>query len=294
MSQASRPGLRASNTHRTAYQYLQRIERGWIGYWTGIDRTASLNCVNTLRVREHTDRLHVELNRPEVRNAIDDEMISELHTVCEALEREPRILILSGASTPDRGVFAGGADIRRLLERGRDQALEGINSGLFSRIATLPMPVIAAVDGYAIGGGAELAYAADIRIASNRAVFGHPEAALGILAGAGATWRLVELVGEPLAKEILLTGRRLTAPEALRAGLIASVHDPDDLVTAADALADRIAEQDPLAVRLTKRVLGAPRSAHPLIDELAQAILFESDAKTQRMSRFLSRTKESA
>ena len=171
--------------------------------------------MTTLILREGADRLHVELNRPDVRNAINDDMVDELHAVCTSLEREPRILILTGTSTPERGVFAAGADIRQLLERGRDEALAGINSGLFTRIARLPMPVIAAVDGFAIGGGAELAYAADIRIASTRAVFGNPETAIGILAAAGATWRLAELVGEPLAKEILFTGRRLDAEEAL-------------------------------------------------------------------------------
>ncbi|WP_295034522.1 enoyl-CoA hydratase/isomerase family protein, partial [uncultured Microbacterium sp.] len=151
--------------------------------------------MTTLILREGADRLHVELNRPDVRNAINDDMVDELHAVCTSLEREPRILILTGTSTPERGVFAAGADIRQLLERGRDEALAGINSGLFTRIARLPMPVIAAVDGFAIGGGAELAYAADIRIASTRAVFGNPETAIGILAAAGATWRLAELVG---------------------------------------------------------------------------------------------------
>lgn len=248
--------------------------------------------MTTLILREGADRLHVELNRPDVRNAINDDMVDELHAVCTSLEREPRILILTGTSTPERGVFAAGADIRQLLERGRDEALAGINSGLFIRIARLPMPVIAAVDGFAIGGGAELAYAADIRIASTRAVFGNPETAIGILAAAGATWRLAELVGEPLAKEILFTGRRLDAEEALRCGLVASVHAPDQLAAAADTVADRIAGQDPLALRVSKRVLAAPRDAHPLVDELAQAILFESDAKTQLMTRFLNRSQE--
>ncbi|GMM97482.1 MAG TPA: enoyl-CoA hydratase [Microbacterium sp.] len=248
--------------------------------------------MTTLILREGADRLHVELNRPDVRNAINDDMVDELHAVCTSLEREPRILILTGTSTPERGVFAAGADIRQLLERGRDEALAGINSGLFTRIARLPMPVIAAVDGFAIGGGAELAYAADIRIASTRAVFGNPETAIGILAAAGATWRLAELVGEPLAKEILFTGRRLDAEEALRCGLVASVHAPDQLAAAADTVADRIAGQDPLALRVSKRVLAAPRDAHPLVDELAQAILFESDAKTQLMTRFLNRSQE--
>jgi enoyl-CoA hydratase len=243
--------------------------------------------METIDVDEKPDRVTVTLDRPAVRNAIDDAMVRELHAVCDRLEAEPRILILTGRSTPEKGVFASGADIRSLASRGRDQALAGINSSLFRRIAALPAPVIAAVDGYAIGGGGELAYAADFRLASTRAVFGNPETGLGILAAAGATWRLVELVGEPLAKEMLLAGRRLDAGEALQRGLVSSIHDPGDLLDAADALASRIAEQDPLAVRLTKRILAAPRGAHPLVDDLAQAVLFESDAKKERMAAFL-------
>lgn len=249
--------------------------------------------MNTLKIHEHTDRLVVELHRPDVYNAINDEMVAELHSVCAALEDNPRILILTGSRDSNNVVFAAGADIRQLLERGRDQALLGINSGLLVRVARLPMPTIAAVDGYAIGGGAELAYAADIRIASTRAVFGNPEAGLGILAAAGATWRLLELVGEPLAKDMLFTGRQVKAEEALRYGLVSAIHDPEKLVDAAHEIANKISAQDPLAIRVTKRVLGAPPSAHPLVDDLAQAILFESEEKAQRMNGFLKRTERS-
>lgn len=269
------------------------MEKGRIEYWTSIYSTCDPDRVNTLNIHEHADRMVVELHRPDVRNAINDEMVAELHSVCAALEDEPRILIITGSRASDNIVFAAGADIRQLLERGRDQALQGINSGLLTRIARLPMPVIAAVDGYAIGGGAELAYAADIRIASTQAVFGNPEAGIGILAAAGATWRLLDFVGEPLAKDMLFTGRRVNAEEALRCGLVSSVHDPEQLIGAAHELADKIAAQDPLAIRITKRVLAAPRSAHPLVDELAQAILFESDEKVQRMNGFLNRTERS-
>lgn len=248
--------------------------------------------VSSVAIRETEDRVYVALDRPEARNAIDDTMAGEIHGVCDRLERDPKVLILTGASTPERGVFASGADIRQLLDRRRDQALRGINSALFGRVARLPMPVIAAIDGYAIGGGAELAYAADFRLASTRAVFGNPETGLGILAAAGATWRLLELVGEPLAKELLLAGRTLSASEALRVGLVTSVHEVDSLIAAADELADRIGQQDPLAVRLTKRALAAPREAHPVIDDIAQAVLFESEAKTTRMTAFLDKRKK--
>lgn len=249
--------------------------------------------LSTLNIEEREDRLVVELHRPDAKNAINDDMVVELHGVCEGLEQDPRILIITGARNGSDTVFSAGADIRRLLARGREEALQGINSNLFSRIARLPMPVIAAVDGFAIGGGAELAYAADVRIASTRAVFGNPEAGLGILAAAGATWRLLELVGEPLAKEMLFTGRNVTAEEALQRGLVSAVHEPEDIMDAVHALVDRIAKQDALAVRVTKRVLATPRAAHPFVDDLAQAILFESEEKERRMWSFLKRSERS-
>jgi enoyl-CoA hydratase len=227
--------------------------------------------------------VHAILDRPDVRNAIDQQLVDELHALCEKLENQPRLLVLSGAG----GTFASGADIGQLRDRGRDDALQGINTRIFQRIAALPMPVIAAIDGYALGGGAELAYACDFRIASTRAKIGNPEVGLGIIAGAGATWRLLELVGEPVAKEILLAGRVLTASEAFDLRLVSEIVEPGDLLPAADALADRILTNDPAALMATKRVLAAPRSAHPQVDLEEQAILFESDTKRVRMTAFL-------
>lgn len=241
--------------------------------------------MDAIEVEERADRTHVVLNRPELRNAIDQAMVDELHAVCEKLEREPKLLLISGAG----GTFASGADIRQLRERGREEALAGINTKLFQRIAALPMPVIAAIDGYALGGGAELAYAADFRVASTRAKIGNPEVGLGIIAGAGASWRLLELVGEPVAKEILMAGRVLTAGEALELRLVSEVHEPEELLPAAHALADRVLKNDPAALAATKRVLAAPRSAHPAVDLDEQAVLFESDTKRARMTEFLNR-----
>ena len=242
---------------------------------------------STLLVEEREDRIHVQLNRPEVRNAIDQAMVDELHAVCAVLERQPRIMILSGTQVNGKGIFASGADIAQLRERRREDALAGINSTIFNRIAQLPMPVIAALDGYALGGGAELAYAADFRLATPSVKIGQPETNLGIMAAAGATWRLKELVGEPLAKEILLAGRILGAQEALAVHLVTEVHEADVLIDAAHALADRIGAQDPLAVRITKSVFHTPREVHPVIDTIAQGILFESEAKFDRMQAFL-------
>jgi enoyl-CoA hydratase len=243
---------------------------------------------STITVDEGDDRVVVRLVRPEVRNAIDRQMVAELHEVCAALESDPRILLLAGSG----GTFAAGADIAQLRERRRDDALRGINSGLFDRIRRLPMPTIALVEGYALGGGAELAYACDFRVGTPTTRIGNPEPGLGILAAAGGTWRLVELVGEPVAKEILLAGRVLDADEAHALRLLNEVVEPDDLLAAGHRWADRIAKQAPLAVRLTKTVFHAPRGAHPVIDDLAQAVLFETTDKHDRMTAFLERRKE--
>ena len=241
-----------------------------------------------LVVEEHDDRVVLRLNRPEVRNAIDRAMVDALHDACAVLEAAPRMALLIGSG----GTFAAGADIDQLRERRREDALAGINSGVFDRVHRLPMPTVALVDGYALGGGAELAYACDFRIGTPATRIGNPEPGLGILAAAGAAWRLKELVGEPLAKEVLLAGRVLDALEALAVRLLNEVVEVGDLEAAGHRLADRITAQASLAVRLTKSVLDAPRDAHPLIDDVAQAVLFETQDKTDRMTAFLDRRKE--
>ncbi|NEN04273.1 enoyl-CoA hydratase/isomerase family protein [Diaminobutyricibacter tongyongensis] len=241
--------------------------------------------MTTIAVDRRPDRVTVRLDRPETRNAINQEMVDELHEICAELEASPRILIILGGD----GVFASGADIAELRERRAADAHRGINARLFARIAALPLPVIAAIDGYALGGGAELAYAADFRIGTPTLRIGNPETGLGIIAAAGALWRLRELVGEPLAKEILLAGRILDADEALAVRLVTELHAPDELEAGANALADRIAANDPLATQYTKAVFHAPDDDHPRADQDAQAILFESPEKIRRMTDFLER-----
>lgn len=238
-----------------------------------------------LRVDRSHDRVVATLDRPATRNAIDEELVDALHALCVELEAEPRVLIVTGAG----GVFASGADIAQLRERRAEDALKGINTTAFRRIRRLPMPVIAAVDGWALGGGAELAYAADIRIATPEAKLGNPETGLGIIAAAGATWRLPEIVGHARASELLLTGRILTADEALAWGLVSSLHPADDLLPAAHRITDRITANDPLATRHTKTALLAPADAHPAIELELQSELFESPEKMRRMSEFLER-----
>ena len=238
-----------------------------------------------LLIERLEDRTIIRLNRPTVRNAIDLDMVEALHSVCAELEAKPKVAIITGSD----GVFAAGADIGQMRNRGREEALAGINSKVFSRIQELPMPVIALVEGYALGGGAELAFACDFRIGTPTTKIGNPEPGLGIIASAGAAWRLRELVGEPRAKEILLAGRTLQADEAKSIGLLNDVVDPEDLELAGEALADRIVSFAPLAVRLSKSAFHAPREAHPLIDNVAQAVLFETEEKYARMDAFLAK-----
>jgi len=238
-----------------------------------------------LRVERSGDRVVATLHRPEVRNAIDQALVDDLHALCAELESEPRTLVLTGAD----GVFASGADISQLRERRAADARAGINTTVFRRIHDLPMPVIAAIDGYALGGGAELAYAADLRIGTPALRIGNPEPGLGIIAAAGATWRLPAIVGEARAAELLLTGRILDADEALAWGLVASLHPADGLLGAAHRLADRIGRLDPLAVQHTKRALAAPAAAHPALELELQAELFERPEKHERMTAFLER-----
>lgn len=247
----------------------------------------------TIATDEREDRITVTLMRPAVRNAIDQNMVDELHEVCNYLEWHPKMLIITGVNAdqaPDgKAVFASGADIAELRERRRESGLLGINAMLFRRIAQLPMPVIAAIDGFALGGGAELAYAADFRIGTPDVKLGNPEPGLGIMAAAGGTWRLTELVGEPLAKEILLAGRILDGQECHDVHLLNELVAPEELLSRAHEWADRVGQSDPFAIRVTKSVFRMPREAHPEVDTLAQAMLFESEQKFERMDAFLAR-----
>lgn len=237
-------------------------------------------------IEEQDDRVVATLNRPEKRNAIDQATIDALHDLCQLLEDNPKTLIITGAG----GIFAAGADIAQLRERGAAEALQGINTRAFMRVRELPMPVIAVVDGYALGGGAELAYAADIRLGTHTTKFGNPETGLGIIAAAGATWRLREIVGEAIAAEMLLAGRTLNADQSFAARLITHIDDNRDKAMArAHKIADNIAKLGAQATQATKRVHLAPRDAHPEIDLQEQSVLFESEDKQQRMSAFLDR-----
>ena len=229
------------------------------------------------------------INRPEKRNALDQAMIDALHERLEVAEGDAslRCVILTGAG--DRA-FVAGADIAQLRERRAPDALAGINANLFDRLSRLRCPTIAAVRGFALGGGCELAMACDIRLAAEDARFGQPEVKLGIMAAAGGTYRLPALVGLGMARELLFTGRIIDAAEALRIGLVNRVVAPDSLLSAARTLAEEIAANAPLAVASTKLSLArvSPGGAEAVAAESQlQAELFESDDKYARMDAFL-------
>lgn len=230
----------------------------------------------------------VGLDRPAKRNALDQALVDELHGVLDAARGEPSILVLH-STTP--GMFVAGADIAELIERRADQALQAINAGLFERIEQHRWPTIAAIDGAAYGGGCELALACDFRLATPNARFAQPELNLGILAGAGANWRLSQVVGQQVARRMLYTGAVLDADAALAAGLVDTVHSADELLAAATELAHTIAERSWRALELTKLALRLHRPATTTFDVAAQALLFESDDKAARMQAFLDRKK---
>jgi enoyl-CoA hydratase len=232
------------------------------------------------------DALLVGFHRPEKRNAIDLSTTEALHQVLSDHARDRCILVLH-STTP--GMFVAGADIGELLARDADDAFMGINVGLFERLEAHRWPTIAAVDGPALGGGCELAMACDLRIASTRARFAQPELNLGILAGAGANWRLPQLVGMALARRMLYLGETLDAGAALHAGLVDAVHEPDGLLDAALAMAAEIATRSWRALELTKLALRLHRPATSPFDMAAQSLLFESDDKRERMEKFLNR-----
>jgi enoyl-CoA hydratase/carnithine racemase len=228
------------------------------------------------------------VNRPQVRNALDTATVGEFHRALdEVREARATVLVITGAGDK---AFVSGADVSAIRARRRDDALAGINSRLMSAVESHEAVTIAAVNGYALGGGCELAIACDLRIASESARFGQPEVGLGIIPAAGATYRLPRLIGSGRALEMILTGRTIDAAEALRIGLVNRVVPGDRLLEEARATAALIARKGPLAVRAAKLALQAalhgPDAGHAA-ERLAQAILFESADKREGMTAFL-------
>jgi enoyl-CoA hydratase len=232
----------------------------------------------------------ITLSRPEVLNALNLALVNELSAALDGLagNSEVRGLILRGAGEK---AFVAGADINELLVRTRDDAFLAINARLFQKVEDFPRPVIAAIRGWALGGGCELALACDIRIGGEDAVLGQPEVRLGIIPGAGAPHRLTRTVGPGLARELIFTGRNVLAEEALRIGLLNKVVASDQVLAESRAMMGLILKNSALAVRLAKIALNAAVNSvdrrHQMVEVLSQGILFESDDKKERMTRFL-------
>jgi len=232
----------------------------------------------------------ITINRPDVRNALDLQTVEELTAAIGEVNRsaDAGVLILTGAG---ENVFVSGADIRDLKARKKLEALKGINARLFKTVEDCEKPVIAAVNGFALGGGCELAAACDIRICSENAKFGLPETSLGIIPGAGGMYRLPRIIGLGLTKELVLTGEIIDAQRALAIGLVSRVVPSDSLLATARQMGAKILARGPLAIRLAKRSLNLmsqlPTEAAMALDEYAQGILFESEDKQEGTSAFL-------
>ena len=200
------------------------------------------------------------LDRPEARNALSGELMEELASICERWDDDAEIRCIVIAGGDDW--FAAGGDIKAMAKRTLAETLTTPSARFWPRLAALRTPLVAAVSGYALGGGCELALACDMVVASETAEFGQPEIMLGIIPGGGGTQRLARVMGKQRAMELVLTGRRIGAAEAHDLGIVTQLAPPDGWLDAALELADRVTERPPLAVRLGKQaVLAAEETA---------------------------------
>jgi enoyl-CoA hydratase/carnithine racemase len=195
------------------------------------------------------------LDRPEARNALSPELMEELAAICERWDDDPdvRCIVIAGGDK----WFAAGADIKAMAKRTLAETLTSRAARFWPRLAALRTPLVAAVSGYALGGGCELALVCDMIVASEKAEFGQPEILLGIIPGGGGTQRLTRVMGKQRAMELVLTGRRISAAEAHELGIVSRLAPPDGWLDAALELATTIAERPPLAVRLGKQAVLA-------------------------------------
>lgn len=196
------------------------------------------------------------INRPEALNALNSQVLSDLKEALDELKKEAdlRCLIITGAGPKS---FVAGADIGEMstMNPKKGEAFGIAGNKVMSQVASFPCPVIAAVNGYALGGGFELALACDLRLASEKARFAFPETGLGITPGFGGTQRLARLVGPALASELIFTGRTVKADEALAKGVVSQVCAPEELLDKAQELADTIAGRAPIAIRQAKKAI---------------------------------------
>lgn len=196
------------------------------------------------------------ISAPKSLNALNSNILKEMDDFLSSLDKNIRVLIITGDGEKS---FVAGADISEMqpLNAEEGERFGAFGAKVFRKIETLPIPVIAAVNGFALGGGCELALSCDIRLASNRAKFGQPEVGLGIIPGFSGTYRLAKIAGMGSAKELIFSGRAIKADEALRIGLVNAVYEPEELMDAAIALAQRIAKNAPIAVSYAKTCINA-------------------------------------
>ena len=237
----------------------------------------------------------ITINRPEALNALNPEVLEYLEAAFDDLDlNEIRCVILTGAGDKS---FVAGADIGSMstMTKAEGEAWGKQGNDLFRKIETFPVPVIAAVNGFALGGGNEIAMSCDIRICSDNAMFGQPEVGLGITPGFGGTQRLARLVSPGMAKQIIYSALNFDAAEALRIGLVNAVYPQEELMDAALKLAGRIAKQAPIAVRNCKQAinegLDLPIDDALVVEEKLFGDCFETHDQVEGMACFLSREK---
>lgn len=235
----------------------------------------------------------ITLNRPQVMNALNNQLMRELMDALGDLDKDENIgaMVITG----NEKAFAAGADIKEMADKTIHQMMDSDHIAVFGRIRTIQKPVIAAVSGWALGGGCEIALSCDMIIASDSAKFGLPEINLGVIPGAGGTQRLVRVVGKALAMEMILNDRRINAQEALQYGLVNRVVPVSDYLNEAMKLADEIASRAPLAIRAAKKMINQSYERF-LSDSLAEEKqvfynLFSSDDQKEGMNAFVEKRK---
>ena len=237
----------------------------------------------------------ITISREKALNSLNSQVLDELNETLDAVNlEEVRCLILTGAGAKS---FVAGADIGEMstLTKAEGEAFGKKGNDVFRKLETFPIPVIAAVNGFALGGGCEISMSCDIRICSDNAVFGQPEVGLGITPGFGGTQRLARLVGPGMAKQMIYTARNIKADEALRIGLVNAVYTQDELMAAAEKMAAGIAKNAPIAVRNCKKAindgLDADMDEAIVIEEKLFGDCFESYDQKEGMAAFLEKRK---
>ncbi|MBR5538114.1 MAG: enoyl-CoA hydratase/isomerase family protein [Clostridia bacterium] len=235
------------------------------------------------------------VSRPAALNALNDQVIRELNEALDTIDLDTvRCLVVTGEG---QKAFVAGADIGQMsgLTKAEGEAFGKLGNDVFRKLETLPIPTIAAVCGFALGGGCELAMSCDIRLCSDTAVFGQPEVGLGITPGFGGTQRMARLIGVGRAKELLYTARKVKAPEALAIGLVEGVYPVEQLMEEALKMAARIAGNAPIAVRATKKAvndgLQVDMDRAIEIEEKLFGSCFETEDQKNAMGAFLEKRK---